>query len=181
MVNPPTYFCPECQRSRPVTDPCEHIAIEPDALPRLRELTFPSGPYGAERKRTAPLASVSPLVVGHLSPPEMFAVGVRATSDALSGKPLPAADALHLLDALARYSRELDVARGKTLDDADLECWRRELDGWQAIAVDELERAGQPDGFVAPFDPPRSPAILIEAVRRLAVLFIRLCELDTKG
>lgn len=163
MVNPPYYYCPECRRNRTITDPCEHVSIEGDAMPLLREL-----------QRPAPVASVSPLVVGYLPPPEMFALGVRVTRDALAGNPIAAADALHLLDSLARHSWELDAARQTPTADAELSRWRVELDGWQAIAIDELET----DSASFKDDPPRSPAILIEACRRLAVLFIRL---HTKG
>lgn len=38
MINPPTYYCPECQRRVPLTEPCQHIEIEPGVLDQIRAL-----------------------------------------------------------------------------------------------------------------------------------------------
>jgi len=38
MPRRPTYHCPRCGERRPLTAPCEHIDIAPEALERVREL-----------------------------------------------------------------------------------------------------------------------------------------------
>lgn len=32
-----SYFCPECERSRPLLEPCKHIAITPEAVETVRQ------------------------------------------------------------------------------------------------------------------------------------------------
>lgn len=83
---------------------------------------------------------------------------------ALAGNPEPATDA-----PLTIEGAPLELA-------AELTRWRRELDDWQAIAIDELET----DSASFKDDPPRSPAVLVEACRRLAVLFVLRHEASSR-